>query len=113
MLSSKQDGFLWILAVVVVLLVVVVGCVYLGSCIRKDFCEAQARVRQGSARNGPQGKRPQSLNWSLELTLKLVATFPPTQKSHYTSLMARQLSGEAGGGKGRCVGSLWVTLGSL
>ena len=36
-LSSKQDGLLWILAVVVVLLVVVVGCVYLGSCIRKDF----------------------------------------------------------------------------
>ena len=24
--------------------------------------------------------------------------------------MARQLTGEAGGGKGRCVGSLWVTL---
>ena len=41
-------------------------------------CEAQARVRQGSARDGPQGKRPQSLNPCLELTLKLVATFPPT-----------------------------------
>ena len=26
--------------------------------------------------------------------------------------MARCCSGEAGGGKGRCVGSLWVTLGS-
>ena len=26
------------------------------------FCEAQARVRQGSARDGPQGERPQSLN---------------------------------------------------
>ena len=25
--------------------------------------------------------------------------------------MAWHLSGEAGGGKGRCVGSLWVTLG--
>ena len=37
-------------------------------------CEAQARVRQGSARDGSQGKRPQSLNPSLELTLKLVAT---------------------------------------
>ena len=33
------------------------------------FCEAQARVRQVS-----QGERPQSLNPSLELTLKLVAT---------------------------------------
>ena len=32
------------------------------------FCEAQARVRQGSARDGSQGKRPQSLNPSLELT---------------------------------------------
>ena len=38
------------------------------------FCEAQARVSQGSARNGPQGERPQSLNPCLELTLKLVAT---------------------------------------
>ena len=36
-----------------------------------SFCEAQARVRQGSARDGSQGKRPQSLNPSLELTLKL------------------------------------------
>ena len=35
-------------------------------------CEAQARVRQGSARDGPQGERPQSLNPCLELTLKLV-----------------------------------------
>ena len=25
-----------------------------------SFCEAQARVRQGSARHGPQGERPQS-----------------------------------------------------
>ena len=33
-------------------------------------CEAQARVRQGSARNGSQGERPQSLNPCLELTLK-------------------------------------------
>ena len=39
------------------------------------FCEAQAWVRQGSARDGPQGKRPQSLNSCLELTLKFVATF--------------------------------------
>ena len=42
-------------------------------------CEAQARVRQGSARDGPSGEKPQSLNPCLELTLKLVATFhhPP------------------------------------
>ena len=33
---------------------------------------------------------------------------------HFTNSLALwQLSGEAGGGKGRCVGSLWVTLGSL
>ena len=51
--------------------------------IRDKCCEAQARVRQGSARNGSQGERPQSLNPCLELTLKLVATHhhhhpPPT-----------------------------------
>ena len=40
----------------------------------KRNCEAHARVRQGSARDGPQGERPQSLNPCLELTLKLVVT---------------------------------------
>ena len=35
------------------------------------------------------------------------------QKFNFTQLMARYSSGEASGGKGRCVGSLWVTLGSL
>ena len=40
-------------------------------------CEAQARVRQGWARDGSQGERPQSLNPCLELTLKLVVTHPP------------------------------------
>ena len=43
----------------------------------QQYCEAQARVRQGSARDGSQGERPQSLNPCLELTLKLVATHPP------------------------------------
>ena len=87
--------------------------------ISEDFCEAQARVRQGLARDGNQGERPQSLNPSLELTLKLVATthhhhhHPPTRKSHYTQLMARWGSGGIAGGKGTCVGSLWITLGSL
>ena len=44
--------------------------------LNKSFnnCEAQARVRQGSARDGSQGERPKSLNPCLELTLKLVAT---------------------------------------
>ena len=61
--------------------------------VKLGYCEAQARVRQGSARDGPYGERPQSLNPCLELTLKLFATFPPTttthRKSHYSSLMAR------------------------
>ena len=42
------------------------------------YCEDQARVRQGSARDGPEGKRPQSLKPCLELTLKLVATTTTT-----------------------------------
>ena len=53
------------------------------------FCEAQARVRHGSARDGSQGERPQSLNPSLELTLKLSCHLPPThQKFNFTQLMA-------------------------
>ena len=63
----------------------------------KSYCEAQARVRQGSARDGPHGERPQSLNPCLELTLKLVATTthppPTTQKFNFTKLMARWCSG--------------------
>ena len=35
------------------------------------------KLRQGWARNGPRCERPQSLKPCLELTLKLVATFPP------------------------------------
>ena len=38
---------------------------------------------------------------------------PSTRTFNFTQLMARWGSGEASGGKGRCVGSLWVTLGSL
>ena len=51
-----------------------------------EFCEAQARVRQGSARDGSQGERPQSLNPCLELTLKLVA--PPTGSLIFPMFMA-------------------------
>ena len=43
----------------------------------ENNCEAQARVRQGSARDGSQGERPQGLNPCQELTLKLVATRHP------------------------------------
>ena len=51
----------------------------------EKYCEAQARVRQGSARDGSKGERSQSLNPSLELTLKLVATtHPPTRTFNFT-----------------------------
>ena len=57
--------------------------------VYSDFCEAQARVRQGSARDGSQGKRPQSLNPCLELTLKLVANttelHPKVRQTCYSS----------------------------
>ena len=47
-----------------------------------NYCEAQARVRQGSERDGSQGERPQSLNPCLELTLKLVVTHHPPPTTH-------------------------------
>ena len=34
------------------------GIVAAKHCLGIDYCEAQARVRQGMARDGPQGKRP-------------------------------------------------------
>ena len=50
-----------------------------------DTCNAmqavifvKLRLRQISARDGPQGGRPQSLKPCLELTLNLVVTHPPT-----------------------------------
>ena len=46
---------------------------------KQSYCEAQARVRQGSARDGHHGERPQSFNPCLELTLKLVVTHPPPE----------------------------------
>ena len=49
-------------------------------------CEAQARVRQGSARDGPQSERPQSLHPCLELTLKLVCHLPPPPPGRLVSL---------------------------
>ena len=54
----------------------------------REYCEAQARVRQGSARDGPQGERPQSLNPCQELTLKLVATTHPKVSLHPTNGLA-------------------------
>ena len=40
------------------------------------------------ARDGPYGERPQSLNPSLELTLKLVVTHPPEVSIHFTNGLA-------------------------
>ena len=48
----------------------------------QDNCEAQARVRQGSARDGSQGDRPQSLNPCLELTLTKVGCHRNTTHHH-------------------------------
>ena len=45
--------------------------------MRIDQINFVVKLRQGSARDGSQGERPQSFNPCLELTLKLVATHPP------------------------------------
>ena len=85
---------------------------HLSSC--KYFCEAQARVRQGSARDGSQGERPQSLNPCLELTLKLVAppSFLPTttRKSNFSNVYGWNGSGKVGRDNGRYIGAKWVML---
>ena len=79
-----------------------------------EYCEAQARVRQGSARDGSQGKRPQSLNPCLELTLKLVAppSFLPTttRKSNFSNVYGWNGSGKVGRDNGRYIGAKWVML---
>ena len=69
------------------------------------FCEAQARVRQGSARDGSQGRRPQSLNPCLELTLKLVAppSFLPTTTTTASLIFPMFMAGMV---KERLVGTM-------
>ena len=62
---------------------VLFGC-YEVRFLLNSFCEAQARVRQGSARDGPKGERPQSLKYCPELTLKLVATTHHHPKFNFT-----------------------------
>ena len=89
----------------------------------ENNCEAQARVRQGKARKGKYGERWTTLKPKpLPRAYIKVGCHPPpppppttttTHKFNFTQLMARWDSGGLGGGKGRCVGSLWVTLGSL
>ena len=49
------------------------------------------KLRQGSARDGSQGERPQSLNPSLELTLKLVAT---TTTHHHPKVSIHLTNGQ-------------------
>merc|ERR1711902_379719 len=63
--------------------------------ILHSFCEAQARVRQGSARDGSQGERPQSLNPCLELTLKLVATTTTHHHHHHPKVSIHLTNGLA------------------
>ena len=89
------------------------------------YCEAQGK---GRARGGPRKVNQRSLidgGWWMVDILSLMLytkvgchpppTHPPTttRKFNFTQRMAKWGTGEAGGGKGRCVGSLWVTLGSL
>ena len=65
-------------------------------------CEAQARIGTGWP---SRQKASKLLKPCLELTLKLVATFPPpTHKFNFTQIMATWGSGGVSGGKGRCVG---------
>ena len=88
------------------------------------YCEAQGK---GRARGGPRKVTERSFmdgGWWMVVYLSLMLYIkfgchhhhpppPPTRKFNFTQLMARWGSGEVGGGKGRCVGSLLVTLGSL
>ena len=83
-----------------------------------DFCEAQGK---GRAKGRPRKVTERSFmdgGWWLVVYLSLmlyikVGCHLPTRKFNFTQLMARWGSGELGGGKGRCLGSLWVTLGLL
>ena len=56
------------------------GCwdLYYSYDINTNIYKTIVKLRQGSARDGSQGERPQSLKPCQELTLKLVATHPPT-----------------------------------
>ena len=86
------------------------------------YCEAQGK---GRARGGPRKVTERSFmdgGWWMVDILSLMLYIkvgchppppPPTRKFNFTQLMVRWGTGEVGGGKGRCVGSLWVTLGSL
>ena len=84
------------------------------------YCEAQARVRQGRARKGKGGQSRRKASKLKPLPRAYIKVGchppplpPPTHKFNFTQLMVRQWLGEVGGGKRRCVGSLWATLGSL
>ena len=67
------------------------------------------KLRQGSGKDRHIGKE-----WPLRRkALKLEALPRAYIKVGFTQLMVRLWPGEVGGGKGRCVGSPWVTLGSL
>ena len=118
---KPNTTFIWCLQHILVDGVIIFGKIfmmkistYLVHHTSYTYCEAQARVRQGSAREGK--------GWPLRrkaLKLKTLAkSLAYTKvgchrKSHYAWLMAWWGPGEAGGGKRRCVGLLGVKLGSL
>ena len=78
----------------------------------KKYCEAQARIGKG----WPSRRKALKLK-ALPRAYTKFGCHPPPATTHqtfnFTQLMARWRAGEVGGGKGRCVVSLWVTLGSL
>ena len=71
--------------------------------------EGQARIDKG----WPVRRKASMLKPEPRAYTKVGCHLPTTRKFQYTWLMAWWWPGEASGGKGRCVGSLWVTLGSL
>ena len=76
------------------------------------------KLRQGSCKEGmalkAKGLKPLPRAY-IKIGCHHTPPPPPTisSKFNFTQLMARWGSGEVGGGKERCVRSLWVTLGSL
>ena len=85
---------------------------YVSSPLRRHFISWTKLWSSGK------GKDRQGMVTKRSLLLRAyikVGCHPPTThwKLHYTWLISRTCPGEAGGGKGRSVGSLWVTLGSM
>ena len=86
-------------------------------------CEAQGKGRaKGRPRKVTQRSFIDGGWWMVDILSLMLYTKvgchpppppPPTHKFNLTQLMARWGPGGLGGGNVKCVGSLWVTLGSL